>query len=141
MNVTVRQKFAPSSDDNGRVKHKLKACLVGGGDCQDRSIYSRADTSSPTASTSAIMIVAQLAAAEGRHIISLDIGSAYLYARIPKDDPSKLVCMAIAPNIAEILIDIEPHTRSSYDATEALLWSLTKPYMDVLRAPSYRIKN
>ena len=106
MNVT--QKYAPSSDGNGRVKDKLKARLVGGGDCQDRSLYSRADTSSPTASTSAIMIVAQLAAAEGRHVISLDIGSAYLNARMPKDDPSKLVFMAIAPIIATILVDIDP---------------------------------
>jgi hypothetical protein len=71
MNVT--QKYAPSSDGNGRVKDKLKARLVGGGDCQDRSLYTRADTSSPTASTTAILIIAQLAAAEGRHVISLDI--------------------------------------------------------------------
>ena len=106
MNVT--QKYAPSSDGNGRIKDKLKARLVGGGDCQDRNLYSRADTSSPTASTSAIMIIAQLAAAEGRHVISLDIGSAYLNAKMPKDDPSKLVFMAIAPIIANILTDIDP---------------------------------
>jgi hypothetical protein len=106
MNVT--QKYAPSSDGNGRVKDKLKARLVGGGDCQDRNLYSRADTSSPTASTSAILIIAQLAAAEKRHIISLDIGSAYLNARMPKDDPTKLVHMAIAPIIATILTDIDP---------------------------------
>ena len=106
MNVT--QKYAPSSDGNGRVKDKLKARLVGGGDCQDRNLYSRADTSSPTASTSAILIIAQLAAAEGRHVISLDIESAYLNARMPKDDPSKLVFMAIAPIIAGILTDIDP---------------------------------
>ena len=30
MNVT--QKYAPSSDGNGRIKDKLKARLVGGGD-------------------------------------------------------------------------------------------------------------
>lgn len=106
MNVT--QKYAPSSDGNGRVKDKLKARLVGGGDGQDRNLYSRTDTSSPTASTSAILIIAQLAAAERRHVISLDIGSAYLNAKMPKDDPNKLVFMAIAPIIADILIDIDP---------------------------------
>jgi hypothetical protein len=94
--VTRTQNYAPSSDGNGRIKDKLKARLVGGGDCQDRNLYSRADTSSPPASTSVIMIIAQLAAAEGRHVISLDIGSAYLIAKMPKDDPSKLVFMAIA---------------------------------------------
>jgi hypothetical protein len=46
------------------------------------------------------MIVAQIAAAEGRHVISLDIGSAYLNAKMPQDDPSKLVFMAITPIIA-----------------------------------------
>ena len=106
MNVT--QKYAPSSDGNGRIKDKLKARLVGGGDGQDRNLYSRSETSSPTASTSAILIIAQLAAAEGRHVISLDIGSAYLNANMPKDDPSKLVFMAIAPLIAGILTDIDP---------------------------------
>ena len=106
MNIT--QKYAPSSDGNGRVKDKLKARLVGGGDGQDRNLYSRIDTSSPTASTSAILIVAQLAAAERRHIISLDIGSAYLNAKMPKDDTNKLVFMAIAPTIADILIDLDP---------------------------------
>ena len=54
------------------------------------------------------MIIAQIAAAEGRHVISLDIGSAYLNARMPKDDLNKLVFMAIAPTIADILIDIDP---------------------------------
>jgi hypothetical protein len=103
MNVT--QKYAPSSDGNGRIKDKLKARLVGGGDGQDRNLYSRIDTSSPTASTSAILIIAQLAAAEGRHVKSLNIGSAYLNA---KDDPSKLVYMAIAPLIASIFTDIDP---------------------------------
>jgi Reverse transcriptase (RNA-dependent DNA polymerase) len=97
--INVTQKYAPSSDGKGRIKDKLKARLVGGGDCQDRNLCSRADTSSPTASTSAIMIIAQLAAAEGRHVISLDIGSAYLNAKMPKDDPSKLVF---------ILTDIDP---------------------------------
>jgi Reverse transcriptase (RNA-dependent DNA polymerase) len=58
--------------------------------------------------TSAILIISQLAAAEGRHVISLDIGSAYLNAKMPKDDPSKLVFMAIAPLIASILTDIDP---------------------------------
>lgn len=106
MNVT--QKYAPSSDGNGRIKDKLKARLVGGGDGQDRNLYSRIDTSSPTASTSAILIIAQLAAAERRHVISLDIGSAYLNAKMPKDDPSKLVFMAIASNMVDILIDLDP---------------------------------
>jgi hypothetical protein len=106
MNIT--QKYAPSSDGNGRIKDKLKARLVGGGDGQDRNLYSRSDTSSPTASTPAILIIAQIAAAEHRHVISLDIGSAYLNAKMPKDNIDKLVLMAISPHIAEILIEVDP---------------------------------
>lgn len=105
MNVT--QKYAPSSDGNGCIKNKLKARLVGGGDGPDRDLYSPSDTSSPTASTSAILIIAQIAAAERRHVISLDIGSAYLNAMMPKDNINELVLMANAPNIAEILIEID----------------------------------
>jgi heat shock protein HspQ len=43
-----------------------------------------------------------------RHVISLDIWSAYLNAKMTKDDPSKLVFMAIAPMIVGILVDIDP---------------------------------
>ena len=87
MNVT--QKVAPTSDGSGRTKDKVKARLVGGGDGQDRNHYTRADTSFSTVSISAIFIIAQLAAAEQRTVVTLDIGSAYLNAAMPKDDPSK----------------------------------------------------
>ena len=46
MNVT--QKFAPSSDGKGRVKDKLKARLVVGGNGQDRTAYTHDETSSPS---------------------------------------------------------------------------------------------
>ena len=38
----------------------------------------------------------------------LDIGSAYLNAAMPKDDPSKLVYMRIQPNIATPLCKLDP---------------------------------
>ena len=56
MNIT--QKVAPTSDGSGRTKDKVKARLVGGGDGQDRNHYTRADTSSPTVSITAIFIIA-----------------------------------------------------------------------------------
>ena len=52
-----------TSDGSGRTKDKVKARLVGGGDGQDRNHYTRADTSSPTVSITAIFIIPQLAAA------------------------------------------------------------------------------
>ena len=106
MNIT--QKVAPTSDGSGRTKDKVKARLVGGGDGQDRNHYTRADTSSPTFSITAIFIIAQVAAAERRHIVTLDIGSAYLNAPMPKDDPDKLVFMRIQPDIATLLCKLDP---------------------------------
>ena len=106
MNVT--QKFAPSSDGKGRVKDKLKARLVCGGNRQDRSMYTREETSSPTVSTTSVLLLSQLAAAERRTVISLDIGSAYLNASMPKDDPLRAVHMRISPEIATFLIKLDP---------------------------------
>ena len=54
------------------------------------------ETSSPTIATTSIFLLAQIAAAEQRTVITLDIGSAYLNARMPKKDPNKLVFMRIA---------------------------------------------
>ena len=106
MNIT--QKFSPSSDGNGRVKDKLKARLVGGGNRQDRSSYSREEISSPTVSTTSVLLLSQLAAAEKREVISLDIGCAYLNASMPKSNPDKAVYMRISPEIATFLIKIDP---------------------------------
>ena len=105
MNVT--QKVAPTSDGSGRTKDKVKARLVGGGDGQDRNHYTRADTSSSTVSISAIFIIAQLAAAEQRTVVTLDIGSAYLNAAMPKDDPSKLVFIRIQLDIATLIYKLD----------------------------------
>ena len=106
MNIT--QKFTPSSDGQGRVKDKLKARLVGGGNRQDRTSYSREEISSPTVSTTSILLLSQLAAAEKRDVISLDIGCAYLNASMPKSNPDKAVFMRIAPEIATFLIMLDP---------------------------------
>ena len=106
MNVT--QKFAPSSDGKGRIKDKLKARLVGGGNRQDRTMYTREETSSPTVSTTSVLLLCQLAAAERRTVTTLDIGSAYLNAAMPKDDPLRAVHMRISPEIATFLIKLDP---------------------------------
>ena len=107
MNVT--QKFAPSSDGKGRVKDKLKARLVVGGNGQDRTAYTHDETSSPTAGTTTVKTIAMIAGAEHRHVVSLDIGSAYLNAAMPKTDPLKAVHMRISPEIATLLVKLEPN--------------------------------
>ena len=64
------------------VFDRFKARLVVGGDMLDKSLYD--DLSSPTAATSSVLSVAALAAKEGRKVVMVDIGDAFLkrkYAR------------------------------------------------------------
>ena len=139
MNVT--QKVAPTSDGSGRTKDKVKVRLVGGGDGQDRNHYTRADTSSPTVSISLIFIIAQLAAAEQRTVVTLDIGSAYLNAAMPKDDPSKLVFMRIQPDIATLIYKLDPQFANSAPTMDHSSLNLIKHYMDASRAPYSGTRN
>ena len=105
--LNVTQKYLPTTDGTGRIKDKVKARLVGGGDCQDRSKYTTSETSSPTVSTTAIFLLAQIAAAEGRDIVTIDIGSAYLNAYMPKSNPDKLVFMRINKEVTQIMIGLD----------------------------------
>lgn len=105
--LNVTQKYLPTTDGAGRIKDKVKARLVGGGDCQDRTQYSASETSSPTVSTTSIFLIAQIAANEGRDVTTIDIGSAYLNASMPKTNPSKLVFMRISKEVSEIMVGID----------------------------------
>ena len=105
--LNVTQKYLPTTDGTGRIKDKVKARLVGGGDCQDRGKYTASETSSPTVSTTAIFLIAQIAAAEGRDVTTIDIGSAYLNASMPKDDPAKLVFMRISKEVSHIMAELD----------------------------------
>jgi Reverse transcriptase (RNA-dependent DNA polymerase) len=57
---------------------KYKARLVAGGDMQDKKLFE--DVSPPTVSTSSVFAIAAIAAHEERHVVVVDIGSAFLYA-------------------------------------------------------------
>lgn len=119
--LNVTQKFLPSSDGSGRVKDKVKARLVGGGDGQDRNLYQTSDTSSPTIATTSIFLIAQIAAAERRDVATIDIGSAYLNAHMPTADPAKLVHMKISPEVASIMCDIDKSFNSYRESDGTLI--------------------
>jgi hypothetical protein len=55
---------------------KFKARLVAGGDMQVKTDYD--DLSAPTVATSSVFATAAIAAAEGRHVMAIDIGCTYL---------------------------------------------------------------
>ena len=86
---------------------KLKARLVAGGHMQDRSIYAAEETSSPTVSLSSLYMVAALASKEERIVSTKDVGSAYLNAKMERD-----VFMTLQPNIAKILVQIDPNYKA-----------------------------
>ena len=82
------RKIIPSSmilkdkfDSSGRYV-KMKARLVAGG---HRQVRGGRSNSSPTLSTSSLMMLASIAAQEGRTVATADIGGAYLHADIDED--------------------------------------------------------
>jgi dihydroxyacetone kinase DhaKLM complex PTS-EIIA-like component DhaM len=85
------------------LEPKLKARFVAGGRMQDRTVHSADETSSPSVSSSALYIVATIAAREGRKVRTMDIGSAYLNAEIKRE-----VIMVIQPSLTKILCSIAP---------------------------------
>jgi hypothetical protein len=92
----LKERLLPEPKSNARF-------VAGGGHMQDRSVYSVDETSSPTVSNSALYIVANIAAYEGRKVRTMDIGSAYLNAKIKRK-----VLMVIQPSLTKILCSIAP---------------------------------
>jgi hypothetical protein len=139
----LKDKFLASGD-----YEKLKARLVAGGDQQDKTLYD--DLSSPTAATSSVLIVAALAASEGRDVCATDIGGAFLNASMA--DTGVIVHMRLRKELASILCEmdgtyrdyVEPSgsvvvrlRRALYGCVEAAkLWHDT--LIDVLKAMGFR---
>ena len=99
--IFLKEKFLANGEFD-----KLKARLVAGGHMQDRSSYMVEEIASPTASLQTIFMTATLAGLEGRHVMTLDVGSAYLNADMAKD-----VFMALDSEIVEVLLQIIPEVQ------------------------------
>jgi hypothetical protein len=80
---------------------KFKAHLVAGGDMQVETDYD--DLSAPTVATSSAFATAAIAAAEGRHVMAIDIGCAYLNTPMAT---GVLVHMRLNAEISKILMSI-----------------------------------
>ena len=63
----------------------VKARVVAGGNQQGKFIYTLDGTSSPTVSTAAVFITVAIVANEGRHIITMDVETAYFNAEMIDD--------------------------------------------------------
>jgi hypothetical protein len=94
----LKEKFLSSGDFD-----KLKARYVAGGHMQRKEEYDSDETSSPTVGLSSVYLVASIAAREGRHVASMDVGTAYLNA-----DMKHKVVMRVEKKLAELLVQINP---------------------------------
>jgi hypothetical protein len=113
--IFLKEKYLPSGEFE-----KLKARLVAGGHMQDKSLYE--DISSPTVSTSAVFAVAAIAAKEKRHVVTLDIGGAYLNASMKERE----VLMRLDDKMAMILVKIRPEYEKFLNEDGSMIVQLDK---------------
>lgn len=111
-----KEKFDP----NGTFI-KMKARLVAGGDCQDPTLYEISETSSPTCSLGAVMMIIGIAAKERRHVYTVDIGGAYLNADMKAD-----VFMRLDERIAALACQFDPNCRNFLEGRGSLVVKLKK---------------
>ena len=97
---------------------KLKARLVAGGDRQ----FDIGDVSSPTVSSEALFATLAIAASEGRHLMSVDIEAAYLEC----DMEGEPVFMMLPPQLASIVVQLDPKFKSAVNLNGTLLVKLKK---------------
>ena len=94
--MNVVEKYHPPVDANGdRQVDKVKARL-----CVDGRAQLSDEIESSTACISSIFAIAQIAAAQDRFVMIGDMGSAYLNADMPMDNPDKILYMSIEPDVA-----------------------------------------
>jgi histone deacetylase 1/2 len=111
-----KEKYLPSGDFD-----KLKARLVAGGNMQDKSVYSSAETSSPAVSLSSVYMIAAIAAKERRAVATMDVSGAYLNAPMKRD-----VFMSLEPQVAKVLVDIDENFRRYLNEDGSLIVRLKK---------------
>ncbi|NDB33696.1 MAG: hypothetical protein EB160_09800, partial [Nitrososphaeria archaeon] len=104
-----------------KEKGNLKARACGRGCDLDKTTYKINDISSPTANSNSLFITIDIAAREGRYIVTLDIGAAYLNANIMKE-----TFMYVDKKTAEILIEMDPSYADYRESDGRILVQLNK---------------
>jgi len=82
---------------------KLKSRLVAGGHMMDKNIYKEA--SSPTAATQSVLMIAAIAAVEGRTVAAVDVPGAFLKATMPDNEPP--VHMKLDKFLTSVLVKLD----------------------------------
>jgi len=106
---------------------KLKARTVADGSKQDRSVYG--DNSSPTVVTSAVFMIAAIAAKEGRHVMTCDIGGAFLHADMDLD-----VYVRYEPEMTALLVECDPSLEEYVHHDGTLVCKLKKALYGCIQA-------
>ena len=96
---------------------KLKARLVAGGHQQDRSIYTKEETASPTVGTASVFTCAAIAAHERRSVITMDLAAAFLNADML---PEKPVYMKLNPVMSAIFGHLDACSHSQFRHHEGI---------------------
>ena len=99
---------------------KLKARMVVGGHRQDRSLYSKKDTSSPTPRTESGFIVLTLAAHEERHTGLADVPAAYLNAYKNQNTPTTYIKFSKGMTAAFVSLDRSKYAK--YVNKDGSMW-------------------
>jgi predicted lactoylglutathione lyase len=101
---------------------RFKARLVAGGNQQDKGLYD--DLSSPTVATSSVLAVAAIAAAEGRKVVAIDIGGAFLNADM---SPTGIdVHMRLDRVMSSMLIQLDPSYETFREDNDTIVVRLDK---------------
>ena len=100
---------------------KMKARLIADGSTQDKEEFEDDEISSPTASLESKFNMLKLVAVEKRHLLVLDVGEAYLNAKI---DRAEYMC--IQPELVNILVNICPGHKKFRDSNGKMLVQIDK---------------
>ena len=104
---------------------------------QDKSLYD--NLSSPTAATTYVLTVAAIAAAEGREVVVIDIGGAFLNADM--SPTGVLVHMRLDRIMSAMLIQIDPTYAQYLETNSSMIVQLDKALYGCVEASALRYKD
>jgi hypothetical protein len=112
----LRQKIYSMMFLRKKRTNQWKARLAAGGNRQNRSIYEREDTSSPTVTTQSVFMLAAIAATKQHDVMTVDITGAYLHC-----DVKETIYMKLDPIVSKILVELN-HSYAEYVTESGQIW-------------------
>ena len=107
---------------------RLKARLVANGNMQGETLH--ADKTSPAARIESVLMCLAIAAAEGRTLVAIDIGNAFLEAKMTGEE----VLIELDEFCVRLLLKIAPHLKPYVDERGKMV--STRPSTAAFNRPS-----